>query len=200
MTAAIKPRTMKMALVGDINVGKTSLARMFIDGTFQARYQASVGLHFHTKTLRDPSVTIQLWDTAGTERYRSLLPHYTRDAVCAVLVYDISSRDSFDNVRSYWLDFVESHAIPNMVKFLVGNKADVDTREVSDYEAQMFATNHDTFFMETSAKFGTNVDNLFTEAAKAVIKAIPETQFENGGIRLEDLHRKHDRRCCLAHA
>ncbi|CAL1540905.1 unnamed protein product [Lymnaea stagnalis] len=196
MAGANHHRCIKLVLVGDIYVGKTSISRRFIDDIFHDKYQASVGGLFQAKTLREPNVTVQLWDTAGTEKFRALLPHFMRDAMCAILVYDISSRDSFENIKSYWLDFVELNAIPNMVKFLVGNKADVETRAVSDSEGRRFAKNRNMLFMETSAKVGVNVETLFIEAAKAVVKAIPESQVVNGGIRLEDYRKNHKRHCC----
>ncbi|XP_059141278.1 ras-related protein Rab-18-B-like [Physella acuta] len=190
-------RSIKVVLVGDMYVGKTSLANVFTSSTFQDKYSASVGGHFQAKNLPELNVTVQLWDTAGMERFRALLPHFMRDAMCALMVYDVSNKETFVSVQNYWLEYVESHAIPNLVKVLVANKADVQLRAVKENEGRRFASLHNMLFVETSAKFGLNVNLLFSEAAKAVTKAFPPVQVEKNGIQLEKLGYKKEKRCCL---
>ncbi|RUS82740.1 hypothetical protein EGW08_009478 [Elysia chlorotica] len=124
-----------------------------------------------SRTLEEPHVTCQVWDTAGMERYRALLPHYMRQARCAVIVYDVSNRDSFDSVKNYWLDFVESCGEEGLVKVLVGNKMDVSERlrAVNTEEGAQLARSRDMLFIETSAKFELKVDDLFIAAARKVL-------------------------------
>ncbi|GFS05530.1 Ras-like protein family member 10B [Elysia marginata] len=121
-----------------------------------------------SRTLDEPVVTCQVWDTAGMERYRALLPHYMRHARCAVIVYDISNRESFDSVKNYWLDFVDCCGEEDLVKVLVGNKMDVPPgiRAVKAQEGEQLAISRGMVFLEASAKFGLNVDDIYVLAAK----------------------------------
>ncbi|KAK3764103.1 hypothetical protein RRG08_039275 [Elysia crispata] len=165
-----QPPQIKICLVGDMAVGKTSLAHVFLQQPFKEHYQATVGGVVMARTLENPVVTCQVWDTAGMERYRALLPHYMRHARCAVIIYDCSNRETFDSVKNYWLDFVESCGEEGLVKILVGNKMDVaeKVRAVNIQEGELLAQSRDMPYIETSAKFGLNVDDLFILADKRV--------------------------------
>merc|ERR1712194_645423 len=151
-------------------MGKTAIITRFMYDTFDYNYQATIGIDFLSKTmyLEDRSVRLHLWDTAGQERFRSLIPSYIRDSSAAVVVYDITNRTSFLNT-SKWMEDVRTERGKDVVIILVGNKSDVaDRRQVSTEEGQEKATEFNVLFIETSAKAGTNVKQLFRQLASAL--------------------------------
>ena len=129
--------------------------------------KATIGIDFLTKTVNvdDKVVRLQLWDTAGQERFRSLIPSYINDSAVAVVCYDITSKASFDNVQS-WIDQARTIRGEDLNIYLVGNKIDdAEKREVQTEEGQARAEELKVHFMETSAKVGINVKQLFKNIA-----------------------------------
>ncbi|KAG1230851.1 hypothetical protein G6F35_001803 [Rhizopus arrhizus] len=138
--------------------------------TFDNSYQATIGIDFLSKTmyLEDKTVRLQLWDTAGQERFRSLIPSYIRDSSVAVIVYDISNRQSFINT-SKWIDDVRAERGEDVIIVLVGNKSDLsDKREVTTDDGEKRAKELSVMFIETSAKAGHNVKTLFKKIAQSL--------------------------------
>jgi len=155
--------------------------------SFDNMYQATIGIDFLSKVsqiwkvihgvvltdlqtmyLEDRTVRLQLWDTAGQERFRSLIPSYIRDSSVAVVVYDISNAKSFQNTRK-WVDDVRSERGNEVIIVLVGNKTDLnDKREVTTQQGEEEAKKNNLMFIETSAKVGHNVKNLFRRIAQAL--------------------------------
>ena len=158
----------KLVFLGDQAVGKTSLITRFMYDSFDRQYQATIGVDFLSKTLtlEDRTVRLQLWDTAGQERFRSLIPSYIRDSSAAVVVYDITSRASFNNMFS-WIESIREERGDHVVILIVGNKSDLQSekREVSKEEAERAATDLGVLFMEASAKSGANVKAIFRKLA-----------------------------------
>ncbi|CAG8903789.1 unnamed protein product [Penicillium egyptiacum] len=151
-------------------VGKTSLITRFMYDSFDNTYQATIGIDFLSKTmyLEDRTVRLQLWDTAGQERFRSLIPSYIRDSSVAVVVYDISNAKSFQNTRK-WIDDVRGERGNDVIIVLVGNKTDLnDKREVTTAQGEEEAKKNGLMFIETSAKVGHNVKQLFRRIAQAL--------------------------------
>ncbi|KAK0202941.1 GTP binding protein [Desarmillaria ectypa] len=164
------PKRTKIVLLGDQSVGKTSLITRFMYDTFDNTYQATIGIDFLSKTmyLEDRTVRLQLWDTAGQERFRSLIPSYIRDSSVAIVVFDITNRQSFLSTTK-WIDDVRSERGSDVIIVLVGNKADLsDKRQVTLEEATAKSTQLDILFMETSAKAGHNVKSLFKKIAMSL--------------------------------
>ncbi|TFY82556.1 hypothetical protein EWM64_g1451 [Hericium alpestre] len=160
----------KIVLLGDQSVGKTSLITRFMYDTFDNTYQATIGIDFLSKTLYldDRTVRLQLWDTAGQERFRSLIPSYIRDSTVAIVVFDITNRQSFLST-SKWIDDVRSERGNDVMVVLVGNKADLsDKRQVTLEEATAKSQQLNIMFMETSAKAGHNVKSLFKKIAMSL--------------------------------
>ena len=153
----------------DQSVGKTSIISRFMYDKFDTSYQATIGIDFLSKTmyLEDRTVRLQLWDTAGQERFRSLIPSYIRDSSVAVIVYDVSSRASFVN-STRWISDVKAERGGDVIIALVGNKTDLDGREVSAAEGEAKAKEEGVMFIETSAKAGFNVKVLFRKIAAAL--------------------------------
>ncbi|ORE08496.1 ras-domain-containing protein [Rhizopus microsporus var. microsporus] len=163
-------RKYKLVFLGEQSVGKTSLITRFMYDTFDNTYQATIGIDFLSKTmyLEDKTVRLQLWDTAGQERFRSLIPSYIRDSSVAVIVYDISNRQSFINT-SKWIDDVRAERGEEVIIVLVGNKSDLsDKREVTVEEGEKRAKELHVMFIETSAKAGHNVKTLFKKIAQSL--------------------------------
>jgi len=160
----------KLVFLGEQSVGKTSLITRFMYDSFDSTYQATIGIDFLSKTmyLEDRTVRLQIWDTAGQERFRSLIPSYIRDSSAAVVVYDISSTNSFAQVDR-WIEDVRSERGKEVIIILVGNKTDLtDKRRVSMEQGERRAKELGVLFIESSAKTGHNVKQLFRRVAASL--------------------------------
>uniref|UniRef100_A0A674BT46 RAB41, member RAS oncogene family n=1 Tax=Salmo trutta TaxID=8032 RepID=A0A674BT46_SALTR len=169
-------RKFKLVFLGEQSVGKTSLITRFMYDSFDNTYQATIGIDFLSKTMYledrtvmvDLSVRLQLWDTAGQERFRSLIPSYIRDSTIAVVVYDITNLNSFQQT-SKWIDDVRTERGSDVIIMLVGNKTDLaDKRQITTEEGEQRAKELNVMFIETSAKTGYNVKQLFRRVAAAL--------------------------------
>uniref|UniRef100_A0A8C5RSF8 RAB41, member RAS onco family n=1 Tax=Laticauda laticaudata TaxID=8630 RepID=A0A8C5RSF8_LATLA len=163
-------RKFKLVFLGEQSVGKTSLITRFMYDSFDNTYQATIGIDFLSKTmyLEDRTVRLQLWDTAGQERFRSLIPSYIRDSTIAVVVYDITNLNSFQQT-SKWIDDVRTERGSDVIIMLVGNKTDLaDKRQITTEEGEQRAKELSVMFIETSAKTGYNVKQLFRRVAAAL--------------------------------
>ncbi|XP_058477103.1 ras-related protein Rab-37-like [Solea solea] len=159
----------KTILVGDSGVGKTSLLVQFDQGKFiPGSFSATVGIGFTNKVVNvdNVKVKLQIWDTAGQERFRSVTHAYYRDAHALLLLYDITSKSSFDNIRA-WLTEIHEYAQSDVVIMLLGNKADMSSeRAIRRDEGERLAREYSVPFMETSAMTGVNVELAFTAVSK----------------------------------
>uniref|UniRef100_A0A4W4F374 RAB6A, member RAS oncogene family n=1 Tax=Electrophorus electricus TaxID=8005 RepID=A0A4W4F374_ELEEL len=165
-------RKFKLVFLGEQSVGKTSLITRFMYDSFDNTYQATIGIDFLSKTMyledRTVSVRLQLWDTAGQERFRSLIPSYIRDSTVAVVVYDITNVNSFQQTTK-WIDDVRTERGSDVIIMLVGNKTDLaDKRQITTEEGEQRANEMNVLFIETSAKTGHNVKQLFRRVAAAL--------------------------------
>ncbi|KAK9110736.1 hypothetical protein Sjap_018796 [Stephania japonica] len=164
----------KTVLIGDSAVGKSQILSRFARNEFSVDSKATIGVEFQTRTLEieHKSVKAQIWDTAGQERYRAVTSAYYRGAVGALLVYDITKRQSFDHVPR-WLDELRGHADKNIVIMLIGNKSDLENdRAVPSEDAKEFAEKEGVFFMETSALEATNVETAFLTVLTAIFNIV----------------------------
>merc|ERR1712227_70298 len=171
-------RKFKLVFLGEQSVGKTSLITRFMYDSFDNTYQATIGIDFLSKTmyLEDRTVRLQLWDTAGQERFRSLIPSYIRDSTVAVVVYDVTNINSFQQTNK-WIDDVRTERGTDVIIVLVGNKTDLaDKRQVSIDEGERKAKELNVMFIETSAKTGYNVKQLFRRVAAALPGMEPKEQ------------------------
>lgn len=182
----------KFIIIGDEAVGKTCLLLQFTDKRYRTTHQVTVGVEFGSRTVEiaQKLIKLQCWDTAGQDRFRSIIRSYYRGAAGALLVYDITRRDSFEHV-SQWLQEARANADPELVITLVGNKCDkVRERQVSYEEGHAFAHRYGLYFLETSAVTGHMVDEAFTVTAKLVYQKnmqsqsgyAPQNDYLSGGI------------------
>ena len=154
----------KIIFLGDQYVGKSSILNRFYQDKFEQDYQATIGLDFHSKNVEINNTTIRLllYDTAGQEKFKSLIPMYIRDANIIIVVYDISNKDSFIHTE-HWVNETKDLKRDDAIFVLVGNKIDLeDKRAVTTKEAEEFSTQKGFLFHEVSAKTGEEVQELFT--------------------------------------
>ncbi|KAG7539918.1 Small GTPase [Arabidopsis thaliana x Arabidopsis arenosa] len=170
--AAVSPLAkFKLVFLGDQSVGKTSIITRFMYDKFDTTYQPTIGIDFLSKTmyLEDRTVRLQLWDTAGQERFRSLIPSYIRDSSVAIVVYDVSNRQTFLNTSKWIEDVHRERGQSNVIIVLVGNKTDlVEKRQVSISEGEDKGKEYGVMFIETSAKENFNIKALFRKIAAAL--------------------------------
>ncbi|KAF0297240.1 Ras-related protein Rab-4B [Amphibalanus amphitrite] len=164
----------KFLVIGSAGTGKSCILHQFIENKFKQDSNHTIGVEFGSKIISvgGKSVKLQIWDTAGQERFRSVTRSYYRGAAGALLVYDITSRESF-NALSAWLTDARSLASPNIVILMVGNKKDLDAeREVTFLEASRFAQENELMFLETSAMTGEHIEEAFLKCSNTILAKI----------------------------
>ena len=169
----------KLIFLGDQSVGKSCILNRFMNDTFTEEYQATIGLDFQSKNVQidNQDIHLLLYDTAGQEKFRALIPMYTRDANIILLVYDVTSKDSFLHL-SDWLRDLTNVKKEEVIFAVVGNKTDLDDRrEVNSNEGENYAKEHDFIFAEVSAKTGDGFSELFYKNLFEKIR----TKFRPGG-------------------
>ena len=201
---------LKYIIIGDPSVGKSNLLMKFANNKFTEEYEATIGVEFGVKniTLDNQIYRIQIWDTAGQENFRSITRAYYKNCVCAMVVYDITNKKSFDNVQN-WIKDVITNSPKTVLIILIGNKIDlVDKRKVTFDEGQEFAINQGIIFMETSAKTGDGVEEIFKKSAQEIKKRIGENYYDlnsetcgikkgkNNSVNLNNEKSKDRRGCC----
>ena len=162
----------KVLLLGNSDVGKSSLILRYVDQVWSDTFVPTIGVDFKVKTLEidNKQIKMQIWDTTGQERFRNVISSYFRGSHGILLIYDITNRDSFKNLEN-WLIEIEKNASQNVLKILIGNKNDlVNDREIQSEEGQAFANRNGMEFIETSAKMNTNVTEAFEALAKLMMK------------------------------
>ncbi|GMH00388.1 hypothetical protein Nepgr_002227 [Nepenthes gracilis] len=175
----------KVVVIGDSAVGKSQILSRFAKNEFSFDSKSTIGVEFQTRTVSINSKVIkaQIWDTAGQERYRAVTSAYYRGALGAMLVYDITKRQTFDHVAR-WVHELRAHADSSIVIMLIGNKADlVDQRAVDTEDALEFAKEQGLFFSETSALSGENVEAAFFKVLEEIFTVVSKKTLHrsNGG-------------------
>ena len=186
----------KILLLGDSSVGKTCFLMRYTDNTFQEIHMSTIGLDYKLKNIQlddGKMVKIQIWDTAGQDRFRSITKNYYKGAHGIILIYDVTSRKTFENVKN-WVAQIREEVSEKVSIILVGNKIDdVDGRKVKTEEGQMMAKECGLAFFETSAKSGENIDSTFNELVKRTVEAY--TKVDGQGSKLSSKKTKK-KGCC----
>ena len=204
---------LKYVIIGDSGVGKSNILLQYINGKFSDDFKATVGVEFGAKNIEINSriYRIQIWDTAGQENFRSIARAYYKNSICACIVYDITNRNSFNSVQS-WIDDCTKQTPKSILLLLIGNKNDLNDRREGQYEeGAEFAKKRNMIFLETSAKTGNNIDNIFERSVKQIDQNILDNKYdldnENCGIRkglrtesfvlsVEKSKEKKKKKCC----
>ena len=203
----------KVLLLGDSGSGKSSLILRYTEDTFNSSLVSSIGVDFKVKKkeVNGKIIKIQIvrnnyniynyfiliyhqWDTAGHEKFRAITTSYYRGANAILIVFDLTEQKSFLHVTE-WLKQIEKHAKENVLKFLVGNKTDlIDNRVINKEDANKFAQEHDLPYIETSAKEGVNIEELFDNSLNKYLKGI-SFQNEEKNIKLNTV-TSTENGCC----
>ena len=214
----------KLVFLGDPGVGKTCVISRFTRGCFDGNVASTMGANYTSKTVEVPelgeSLELDIWDTAGQEKYRSLTRIFFQGAKLAILVYDITRKDSFENLKNVWLKELKDHADKNVVLGVAGNKSDLyEKEEVPEQEAREFAKSIGAIFCLTSAQSNSGIEELFEEMGKKFLdpnSTINESENQNldqahkqkkdekkkekkeeqKNIQLKNVKKKEKKSCC----
>ncbi|KAJ3444905.1 rab gtpase [Anaeramoeba flamelloides] len=184
----------KLLLIGDSGVGKSSLLLRFVEDSFTPSFITTIGIDFKIKNVEmdGKKVKIQIWDTAGQERFRTITTAYYRGAHGIMLVYDVSNEKSFLNVRN-WIKNIETNASENVCKMLIANKADLtEEKVVETSRGEQLAAEYGIPFFETSAKSNMNVNESFMQLTEMIKKQLFDSNEneERGNDEKIDLKKK----------
>eukprot|EP00921_Rhytidocystis_pertsovi_P011151 GHVQ01017978.1.p1 GENE.GHVQ01017978.1~~GHVQ01017978.1.p1 ORF type:complete len:202 (+),score=18.32 GHVQ01017978.1:562-1167(+) len=167
----------KLLLIGDSGVGKSCLLLRFADDTYTESYISTIGVDFKIRTIEldGKIVKLQIWDTAGQERFRTITSSYYRGAHGIIVVYDVTDKESFNNVKQ-WMQEIDRYAVDNVNKLLVGNKCDLASKKVVSYnQGKELADTYNMPFIETSAKNAHNVEQAFQMMASEIKSRVQVT-------------------------
>mmetsp|Transcript_33534 Transcript_33534/g.85808 ORF Transcript_33534/g.85808 Transcript_33534/m.85808 type:complete len:211 (+) Transcript_33534:196-828(+) len=199
---ALRAREVKVVLIGDAGVGKTSMALRYVTNQFRDKVESTIGASFLSKTtlIDDKPFKFQIWDTAGQEKYHSLTPMYYRGAAICILAYAIDSRRSFELLEN-WINELKANGKAEVVIGVAATKSDREEyREVPAAEGEEFAKKHGGHFMETSAKEDSGVTDLFAVLARSLPQLDMDpalTGGSNGGMTLASLTAPpQKKKCC----
>ena len=189
----------KYIIIGDTYVGKSNLLIKFTHGIFKEEYEATIGVEFGIKNIdiENKRYQIQIWDTAGQENFKSITKGYYKNSACAIIVYDITSRETFNNVIN-WIDECKNLCPKNVFMVLVGNKSDLeDKRLVTTEEGKELAEEYGIAFYETSAKTGDNVEFVFVKSAEEIAENIKKGHYnlddEECGIKVGNITKDNNK-------
>ncbi|XP_043923289.1 ras-related protein Rab-31 [Protopterus annectens] len=191
-------RELKVCLLGDTAVGKSSIVCRFVQDHFDHNMSPTIGASFMTKTVPHGNELHKflIWDTAGQERFHSLAPMYYRGSAAAVIVYDITKLESFHTLKK-WVKELKEHGPENIVVAIAGNKCDLsDLREVPVKDAKEYADSISAIFVETSAKNSINIEELFTGISQQIPPLEPHENGRNGAFQLGKMNTQSSKRCC----
>lgn len=165
----------KVVLVGDAGVGKTSIITYFLSNVFSEEIPSTISATYNYKILEfkryNKSLSLDIWDTAGQEIYRSMSKNFYVNAAIGILVYDIRRKDSFDSVKNYWYEQLKESGEENMIIGIAGNKSDLfEYEQVSEEEVKEFAKKVGAIFQLTSCKKGHGINELFRKCGEKYLK------------------------------
>ena len=190
----------KVLLLGDSTVGKTCFLLRYCDKTFQEAHLSTIGLDYRLKTMtlqNGKNIKLQIWDTAGQDRFRAITKNYYKGANGIILIYDITNLQSYENVKN-WIAQIREQANPNVVIYLAGNKIDVveELRMVKTEDGQKIADEFNLPFYETSAKSGINVNKIFDDLVEKVDEIYSKLEVPKSEAKNKLYTGKTKKGCC----
>jgi len=190
----------KVLILGDSSVGKTCFLLKYTDKVFNEVYMSTIGLDYRLKTLtlkNGKKVKLQIWDTAGQDRFRTITKNYYKGANGIILIYDVTSTETYENVEN-WISQIKEEASPNVVIYLVGNKVDMeDKRKVSTEEGQKIADENNLPFIETSAKSDININETFDNLVEKMDSVFSNLEKKDSvAISGNNLNKDNKKKCC----
>ena len=196
----------KIVIVGETGVGKTCILKQFSENTFDDKEMSSLTSQYKKKTIKlvtGEDITFNIYDTAGQERFRSLAKIFYKDARIVILVYDITNKKSFEEMKNYWYNEVKNIPTENLILAIAGNKCDLyEERQVENEEGEDYAKSVNAIFVETSAKNDSGIDELFENIGYKIIdphfnfydeKEKKKKKFENIKKKVEEKEEEEDR-------
>ena len=174
MSSQKKPPSCKVVLVGDSGVGKTCIISRYISGAFNQNSPSTNGASYASKLISfdelKKTISLDIWDTAGQEKYKSLTKFFYKDAAVAILVYDVTNKNSFESMKNFWYGQIQDFGSKNIILGVAGNKCDMyEKEEVNENEGKAFAESIGAFFEITSAKNNTGINELFDTASNKFV-------------------------------
>lgn len=192
----------KLVLLGDSGVGKTSIVTQYVSGTAPDNVNPTIGAAFVTKDVNIDGQQLELliWDTAGQEVYRGLAPMYYRSALIAIIVFDVTKAESFDSV-SYWIKELKTNVEENIVILVCGNKIDLEEKRVIEFQsANSMANENGALYAETSASTGSGVERMFQIAISNLLQTKGNIIDKPGGggkvVDINDEEEQKKKKCC----
>ena len=194
----------KVLLLGNSNVGKSSLFLRFVDDIWNDTFVPTIGVDFKIKTFNidEKKIKMQIWDTAGQERFKNIIASYYRGAHGILLIYDVTDKESFKNL-SNWLIEIEKNANKNVLKILIGNKTDLEEKRVITYnQGKEFADSYGLKYIETSAKKNLNVNEAFETLGRELMQASDDKKIGKSKdkkisvTKAEDLNKQEQKKGC----
>ena len=174
----------KVLLLGDSSVGKTCFLLRYCDKSFQDVHLSTIGLDYRLKSMtlkNNKNIKLQIWDTAGQDRFRAITKNYYKGANGIILIYDVTNMQTYENVKN-WISQIKEEASPNVIIYLVGNKIDVpdEQRLIKAEDGQKIADEFNLPFKEASAKDGTNVNEIFQELLEEIDEKYTKIEVPKG--------------------
>ena len=193
----------KILLIGDLGVGKSCVILRYVEGDFPGNIMSSIGVDFKTKQIEldDHSIKMQIWDTAGHEKFRTITTSYYKSAQAIIILYDITQKSSFDHIRN-WITKIDKFGKQGVLKVIVGNKLDLENnRKISKEDAENLALKYGVKLWELSAKDNTNIEEMFVDTIKTLLeknsKIINESSSMGNNIKLsKNIKNKKNKKCC----
>jgi len=189
----------KVLLLGDSTVGKTCFLKKYTDKTFQDVHMSTIGLDYRVKTMTLKSgkvVKLQIWDTAGQDRFRAITKNYYKGANGIILIYDVTSIQTYENVKN-WISQIREEASPNVIIYIAGNKIDLEEeRKIKTEEGQKLAEELGLPFFETSAKTGVNINESFEDLVEKIDVVYSKLEEKTGGNKVKVYQAKTKKGCC----
>ena len=189
---------LKIIIIGDSGVGKSSLLMRFAEGSFTSSFITTIGIDFKVKIIDidGKKVKLQIWDTAGQERFRTITTAYYKNAMGVLLVYDVTDKPSFDHIR-YWIRDINAHGEANVCKIIVGNKNDMTSNKVVMTEdIQKLSEEYGVTYYETSAKDDINVTKIFTDISRLIIQKQKEKASTLLSVPITNHQIENRKLCC----